>query len=167
MDSNPNGDIRTTATSSSEGRLIVDVSGNKKKKSALKALIKKKKDGKGGPGDILPSGTGITDVVPSSIQQNPSLPALTPGRGITITPNTYSPQQQSQMASLGMSPMSSMQHSSGGKTAAPPAFARLSSKPHSTRINIRPPRMKKMKAMKIQSLRSAVRSANKKPKLVL
>lgn len=43
---------RTTQTSGQEGRLIVSVSGRAAKKSKLKSMLKKKKDGAGGPGVI-------------------------------------------------------------------------------------------------------------------
>ena len=150
----------TTATSESEGRLIVGVTNKTAKKRHLKSILKKHKDGRGGPG------TSITDLIPSAAQANPSLTALTPGMGVAVTPNTYSPQQKMQLSSMGMTPISAQSTPpTTNRTAAPAAVNRMTYKPHSTIANIRPKGMKKMKSLKIQSLQSSIRAATKRPKL--
>lgn len=149
----------TTETSASEGRLKVSVGGKSaKKKKFLKSIIKKSKDGKGGPG------ISATDLVPSAVKPNPSIAAMTPGIGVAVTPNTYSPQQKMQMAMSGMQPIGSGSSSSSSKTSSygntpPPPFNRLSNKPHRSMVNIKGPRLKTMKIAKMKSLRSSVRAS--------
>ena len=159
----------TTETSASEGRLKVSVGGKSAKKKKLKSIIKKYKDGKGGPGNMLPTGaTSITDIIPSAAQPNPSLAAMTPGIGVPVTPNTYSPQQKMQMAMSGMQPIGSgaspvSKTSSFGNTPPPP-FNRLSNKPHRSMVNIKAPKLKKLKMVKMKSLKSMVKASSKRGK---
>lgn len=80
MDTEIGAQARDTATSQSEGRLMVDAGGKKKR---LKSILRKKMDGRGGPGTTDP---------------------LTPPLGTAITANTYTPQQQMSMGMMGMQP---------------------------------------------------------------
>lgn len=163
----------TTVDSKAEGRLIVGAGkqtcAHGKVGKCLKCSIKSyKADGKGGPGNMLPTGsTSVTDVIAPPSPLTTALNAMSPARGITPTSSSFSPQQSMQMASSGMQPIGSGAVSAPLSKTAIPNFQRLSNKPHhSARLKTSIPKLPRMKALKINSLRATVRAATKKPKAV-
>lgn len=157
---------RTTATSAAEGRLKVGV-GRASKKSALKAILKKKKkDGAGGPGvnplvmpNPMPAGPSIASQnMPGAAMMNPGMGAsmMTPPQGTTITPNTLTPQQQMQMAMQGAKPAGATQVGLPGGVA--PRTPKKANRPHRN-TSAKPKSIKGAKKMKI--VKAAVSGAKK------
>lgn len=160
----------TTADSKASGRLIVGAGkqtcSHGKAGKCLKCAMSK--DGQGGPGSMLPTGsTSVTDVIAPPNPLTTALNAMSPSRGITPTSSSFSPQQSMQMAASGMQPIGAGTVSPPLKGQAIPNFQKLSNKPHH-RMTLKSSisKLPRMKALKINSLRATVRAATKKPRKV-
>lgn len=172
----------TTADSKAEGRLIVGAGNQKcshgKTGKCLKCSIKDyKKDGKGGPGNMLPSGMNSVTDTSAIAPSTPPVPSATPGMGIQPTAGSYSPQQMMQMAASGVAPVgqSSSQSVAPGsvglpRTTAsgasiPPRFATMGNRPHRKGGGARGNMLKGMKVAKMKSLKAAVKASSKPRKI--
>lgn len=108
-----------------------------------------KKDGKGGPGNVLapvnPIPGAPSAMIPGASAPMPSPAPMSPGMGISTNADSLTPQQSMQMAAQGMMPMGS------APKAAPTRPPKLSNKPHKSPKGSGAHKLKGMKKASLKS----------------